>query len=64
LGAKIPEDDIAGRILTSTQKDLRFYLMKWIEEEKVVTPQLLNNWQVIPTDWWEKGKAKDRKILF
>ena len=64
LGAKIPKDEIAGRVITSTQKDLRYYLMKWIEKENRVTPKPLNNWSVIPGDWWEKGKDKDSRLLF
>lgn len=64
LGAKIPEDELASRVLNSTPKDLRYYLMKWIEKEKVVYPKRLNNWQVIPANWWEKGKEKDEKLLF
>jgi 2',3'-cyclic-nucleotide 2'-phosphodiesterase/3'-nucleotidase len=63
-GAKIPKEEIAGRIINSTPKDLRFYLMRWIEKEKTVTPKKLNNWSVIPLDWWEKGKEKDAKLLF
>jgi len=63
-GAKIPKDEIAGRIINSTPKDLRFYLMKWIEKEKTVNPKALNNWSVIPQEWWEKGKEKDVKLLF
>ena len=64
LGAKIPKADITGRIVTSTPKDLRYYLMKWIEAKKTVNPKALNNWSVIPNEWWEKGKAKEAKLLF
>jgi len=64
LGAKIPKAEIPKRIITSTQKDLRYYLMKWIEKKKSVTPEALGNWKVIPENWWEKGKEKDYKILF
>jgi 2',3'-cyclic-nucleotide 2'-phosphodiesterase / 3'-nucleotidase len=64
LGAKIPKDEITGRIINSTPKDLRYYLMKWIEEKKTVNPKALNNWSVIPQNWWEKGKDKDAKLLF
>jgi len=64
LGAKISEDELASRVLNSTPKDLRYYLMKWIEKEKVVYPKRFNNWQVIPSDWWEKGKEKDENLLF
>ncbi len=63
-GAKIPKDEIAGRIISSTTKDLRYYLMKWIEKEKTVNPKALNNWSVIPQEWWQKGKEKDEKLLF
>jgi len=63
-GAKIPHDQLAGRVIHSTQKDLRYYLMKWIEEKKTVTPETLNNWKVIPTEWWKKAKEKDYKLLF
>jgi len=64
IGAKIPHDELAKRIIHSTQKDLRYYLMKWIEKKKIITPKSFNNWKVIPHSWWEKGKEKDYKILF
>lgn len=64
IGAKIPEAEISGRIITSTPKDLRYYLMKWIEKEKIVSPKALGNWSVIPNDWWLKGKDKDMKFMF
>ncbi len=63
-GAKIPQDELSSRIINSTEKDLRFYLMKWIEKEKIVTPVLLNNWKVVPEDFWQAGKQKDYNILF
>ena len=63
-GAKIPVDDLSKRIINSTEKDLRFYLMKWIEKEKTVTPKLIGNWKVIPENYWTAGKEKDFQILF
>lgn len=63
-GAKIPQEDLANRVINSTEKDLRYYLMKWIEKEKVVTPKLLGNWKVIPENYWEAGKEKDYQLLF
>jgi len=38
--------------------------MKWIENKKIIKPETLNNWKVIPVKWWEKAKAKDYKLLF
>ncbi|RLD61337.1 MAG: bifunctional metallophosphatase/5'-nucleotidase [Bacteroidetes bacterium] len=63
-GAKISEKELPTRIITSTQKDLRYFLMKWIEKNKIITPKKLNNWTVFPQEWWEKGKAKDYEILY
>jgi 2',3'-cyclic-nucleotide 2'-phosphodiesterase / 3'-nucleotidase len=63
-GAGIPKEEINNRIITSTEKDLRYYMMKWIEKNRTVTPKGTGNWKVIPEDWWAKGKEKDYKILF
>ena len=63
-GAKIPQDELSKRVITSTEKDLRYYLMKWIEKEKTVSPKSLGNWQVVPENYWEAGKEKDYKLLF
>jgi 2',3'-cyclic-nucleotide 2'-phosphodiesterase/3'-nucleotidase len=63
-GAKIPQEELSKRIINSTDKDLRFYLMKWIEKEKIVTPKLIGNWKVVPEKFWQAGKEKDFKILF
>lgn len=63
-GAHIPKEDLAKRIIASTEKDLRFYMMKWIEKQKTVTPKILGNWKIIPEEWWKKGKEKDQKILY
>ncbi|PKP35875.1 MAG: bifunctional metallophosphatase/5'-nucleotidase [Bacteroidetes bacterium HGW-Bacteroidetes-17] len=64
VGAKIPANEITGRIINSTPKDLRYYLMKWIEKEKTVSPKASGNWSVIPNEWWLKGKEKDMKLIF
>lgn len=63
-GAGIPQERLSERILDSTEKDLRYYMMKWIEKQGTVYPEILNNWNVIPESFWQKGKEKDYKILF
>lgn len=64
IGAGIPKEEINKRLINSTEKDLRFYMLKWIEKNKTVTPKAAGNWKVIPEDWWAKGKEKDYKLLF
>lgn len=63
-GVGIAQEELSNRVLDSTDKDLRYYMMKWIEKQNKVTPPLFNNWKVVPEDWWRKGKQKDFKILF
>lgn len=40
-GAGIPQDELKGRILFSTDKDLRYYLMQYIEKKGVIEPHAL-----------------------
>lgn len=62
-GAGIPKEEITTRRISSTEKDLRFYMTKWIEEKKNINIKAKNEWNVIPEKWWLKAKAKDQKIL-
>jgi len=63
-GAGIPHNKLSKRIIKSTDRDLRFLMMKNIEKKKVISPKLIGNWKVIPESWAEKGKKKDYKLLF
>ncbi|NIR52335.1 bifunctional metallophosphatase/5'-nucleotidase [candidate division KSB1 bacterium] len=63
-GAKIPKSELSNRVMNSTEKDLRYFMMKWIEEQEVVTPEPLGNWKIIPEDWWKAAKARDYNLLF
>ncbi len=63
-GAKIPKEVLNKRLISSTDKDLRYYMMKWIEEKKTVEPRLLGNWKVIPENFWQAGKQKDYQLIF
>ncbi len=62
-GAKISKSELRKRIISSTEKDLRYYIMKWIEKEKVVEVSSNFNWKVIPGNFWLKGKEKDYQLL-
>lgn len=63
-GAGIPNAELSGRVLDSTEKDLRYYMMKWIEKQGTIDPEVFNNWKVVPEDWWQRGMKKDYKIMF
>jgi 2',3'-cyclic-nucleotide 2'-phosphodiesterase/3'-nucleotidase len=63
-GSEIPKVELSQRLLNSSEKDIRFLLMNWIKKKKVVRPQIIGNWKIIPEEWWKKGKEKDYKLLF
>lgn len=62
-GAGIPKEELASRIIKSTDKDLRYYLMKHIEKAKMVKPRALNQWKFIPEDWAKPAIKRDRALL-
>ncbi|PTY40324.1 bifunctional metallophosphatase/5'-nucleotidase [Brachyspira hampsonii] len=52
-------------VLKSTDKDLRYYIINWFEEQNgAITVEKLNNWKVIPEDYVQAGKKKDYKLLY
>jgi 5''-nucleotidase/2'',3''-cyclic phosphodiesterase and related esterases len=66
-GAKIPKSELANRIVFSTSRDLRYFLMQWIEQQQNVNPTLLLNedeWKFIPESLTKKAIERDYKILF
>lgn len=63
-GAGIPQDELEKRILSSTDKDLRYYLMQYIEQQQTLTPRSLNQWRFIPEDWAGPASSRDYKRLF
>lgn len=63
-GAGLPADQLEEYVKSSTVKDLRYLLMKWIEERGTVDPQADNNWKVIPESWAEQAQETDYGLLF
>lgn len=63
-GAGIPQDELKSRIISSTSKDLRYFMMNYIEDEGILNPQSLNQWKFIPEDWAKMASERDYKLLF
>lgn len=63
-GAGIAKEDLKGRILNSTDKDLRYYLMQYIEQRGKVDPKPLNQWRFVPEAIVEPAARRDRELLF
>ena len=64
LGAGISKEDLAKRIIFATDKDLRYYLMQYIEQEKVLHPHAMHQWKFIPEEWTVPAAKKDYQLLF
>ncbi|WP_300725993.1 bifunctional UDP-sugar hydrolase/5'-nucleotidase [uncultured Bacteroides sp.] len=63
-GAGIPKEELSKRIVFATEKDLRYYLMKRIEELKELDPKPLGLWKFIPEEWAVPAAERDYKLLF
>ena len=63
-GAGINHDLLTSRILNSTDKDLRYYLIERLRTIGHITPVTDNNWSFIPADIVAPAAKTDRTILF
>lgn len=63
-GAGIPQEQLKDRIIFSTDKDLRFYLMNYIEKKGTMDPKALNQWKFVPEKWTVPAAKRDYEYLF
>lgn len=63
-GAGIAASELKGRILTSTDRDLRYYLMDYIKNHPNLNPKPLNQWRFVPVELVAPAAARDRALLF
>lgn len=63
-GAGIPQDQLQARIISSTDKDLRYYLIKELEKRGKISPKVDPNWKFIPEKMVKKAAQRDRVTLF
>lgn len=63
-GAGIPSDKLRERVVWSTDKDLRYYLMQEIRRQGNIAPRSPETWRFIPEDWVAKARSRDERILF
>ena len=63
-GAGIPHDELLRRIKYTTEIDLRYYMLNYIEMKGTVDPQALHHWKFVPERWCASAAARDRRLLF
>ena len=63
-GAGIPKEKLENRLLISTDIDMRFYMLNYIEMHKTIEPKVLNNWRFVPERWVAPAAERDCRMLF
>lgn len=63
-GAGIEKNELLSRIIRSTDRDLRYYIIGSVREKKHIDPLPLNNWKLIPEDRVIKAAEREYKLLF
>lgn len=63
-GAGISHEELLTRIVSSTEKDLRYIIMRSMEERKFIEPCAKGNWKAFPQEFWIKGRKKDYQIMY
>jgi 2',3'-cyclic-nucleotide 2'-phosphodiesterase / 3'-nucleotidase len=63
-GAGLTKDGLRKRLISSTERDLRYYILKSIEAKKTINPAPLNNWKIIPENWAKSARSSECALLF
>ncbi len=63
-GAGIKMDELRSRVIYSTDRDLRYYILKSIEAKKTIKPVPLNNWKIVPENWVKIAAEREYLLLF
>jgi 2',3'-cyclic-nucleotide 2'-phosphodiesterase/3'-nucleotidase len=63
-GVGIDSKKLPERLISSTERDLRFYMLNFIESHKNFKPAPSGNWKIIPEEWVKKASAREYKLLF
>lgn len=63
-GVGLNKEELNSRILNSTEKDLRYYMLKYLESNKTITPSAFNNWKFVPENWIKNRITIESLLLF
>lgn len=62
-GGGISKEELKKRIISHTEKDLRYYLMDYIGREKTLSPRPLWQWKFVPEEWTIPAAKRDYRYL-
>ena len=62
--AGITHDILPGRIIFDSTRDMRYYIINWIEKRGTISPAASSQWSVIPAGWESAAEKRERPLLF
>lgn len=63
-GAGISHGELLDRLISSTEKDLRYYLIEYIKERGEIDARPSDNWRFVPEEWAQPACERDKVALF
>ena len=63
-GAGLTSQEMRRRLVTSTERDLRYYIIDMIEKQKIIKPKASDNWEIIPANWVRTAREREYPLLF
>ncbi len=63
-GAGLSSDQVEKRTIWYSDHDIRYYMIEYIKQKKVITFKNSNNWKAIPATWVKNGWNRDLPLIF
>jgi len=62
--AGITHSVLPSRVISATDRDLRYFMTEWIRNKGTITPAPLSEWSIIPAEWAASAAKREKKMLF
>ncbi len=62
--AGITSKELESRIVSATERDLRYYMTEWIREKGTISPVPMSRWNLVPAAWAAEASKRERILLF
>jgi 2',3'-cyclic-nucleotide 2'-phosphodiesterase/3'-nucleotidase len=62
--AGITNKELEKRIISSTDRDFRYYITDWVRKKETISPVTPGQWKIIPADWAEAAEKRESVMLF
>ncbi len=64
IGVGLSADSLQSRLVSATSHDIRYYMLKYIENKKNIELKVTNNWQILPRSYYKNSYETDYNQLF